>query len=44
MKEILLRDLIKKVHGLRLLNAWLTHDVRENNHTQKWINALIRKV
>lgn len=43
MNEIILRDIIKKVTGLIILNVWITCDVRDDKHTQKWLNALLVK-
>lgn len=44
MNEDLLRDVIKKAPMLQEEKIWTTQDVRKDRRSQKWLNALIRKV
>lgn len=42
--EELLKGLLKKIDVLEIMEIWSTHDVRKNRYSQKWLNALLRKI
>lgn len=43
LNEKKLGNILKEVPELRLMETWITTDVRPERRTQKWLNALIKK-